>query len=68
MPDRRDQVFISYAREDVETVRKLYASLDARGFHLWFDEEELKIGLLKKRILKAIAQSRYFIICISGNG
>lgn len=67
MPDRRDQVFISYALEDVETVRKLYASLDARGVHLWFDEEEQRIGPWKKRILKAIAQSRYFIICISEN-
>lgn len=61
----RDQVFLSYAHEDLETVRKVYQGLLDRGLKVWFDETNLGAGTWKDKIIKAIARSRYFVICLS---
>jgi tetratricopeptide (TPR) repeat protein len=63
--ESRNQVFLSYAHEDLAQVRKLYAGLNERGVNVWLDKEKLKVGRWKQQIEKAIAQSRYFIICLS---
>ena len=59
------QSFLSYAHDDLKTVRELYADLKARGVRLWFDKEHLAPGRWKTQIQKAIPKSRYFIFCIS---
>ena len=61
----RNQVFISYAHEDLEMAKKVVEGLKKRELDLWFDKERLKTGRWKPKIMKAIAQSRYFLICIS---
>ena len=62
MPDR---VFLSYASDDLETVRRVYDGLVERGVTVWFDQEDLGTGQWKRQITRAIQRSRYFIICIS---
>ncbi len=61
----RDRVFLSYAHEDLDTVRRIYSELKERQLNVWFDKERLGPGRWKPAITKAIAQSRYFVICIS---
>lgn len=62
---KRNQVFVSYAHEDMYNVRMVVSVLRKRGLKVWFDKDDLKTGRWKTKITKAIAQSRYFIICIS---
>jgi tetratricopeptide (TPR) repeat protein len=61
----RNQVFLSYAHEDLERVQDLYRGLKDRGLNVWFDKQNLNVGRWKTQIERAIAQSRYFIICLS---
>ena len=61
----RDRVFLSYAHEDLGTVRRIYAGLKERQLNVWLDKEDLSPGRWKPAITKAIAQSRFFVICIS---
>ena len=60
-----NQIFLSYAHEDLNRVQDLYRGLIDRGLNVWFDKKNLKVGKWKTQIEKAIAQSRYFIICLS---
>jgi tetratricopeptide (TPR) repeat protein len=61
----RYRVFLSYAHEDQDKVRRIYSGLKQRRLDVWFDKENLGPGRWKPAIIKAITQSRYFIICIS---
>ena len=61
----KDQIFLSYAHEDLVKVREIYVGLKRRNLNVWFDKEDLKAGKWKSKIKKAIPKSRYFIICIS---
>ena len=61
----RDRVFLSYAHEDLKIVRKIFQGLKQRDLEVWFDKENLGVGKWKNKITKAIARSRYFVICIS---
>jgi len=59
-------VFISYAKEDVEHARKLYADLKGTGFDVWLDEEILRPGQnWRIAINDAIRKSRFFIALLS---
>ena len=40
----KSQVFISNAQDDLVTVRKLYASLNARKVNVWFDKANIGPG------------------------
>jgi len=61
----KPQVFLSYAREDLKTVRRIYEGLKKRNIKVWINKEDLGPGRWKPKITKAIARSRYFVICIS---
>ena len=63
------RVFLSYAKEDIASARKLYASLRNETFvDVWFDEESLIPGQnWEKEISKAIKTSDIFIALISRN-
>lgn len=59
-------VFISYAKEDRDTARRLYDDLRNDGITLWFDEEELLPGQDQKLIIAdVIRKSRFFIALLS---
>ncbi len=51
-------VFISYAHEDLEKVKDVYAGLKKRGLQVWFDKEDLKDGRWKPQIMKAISRKK----------
>jgi hypothetical protein len=62
------QIFISYAREDVEAARRLYRDLKNAELNPWLDEEVLLPGQnWKSAIRKAIKESRFFIALLSSN-
>jgi hypothetical protein len=63
---KQPQVFISYAREDEGTARKLYADLQRAGVRPWMDKENLLPGQhWKTAIQQAIRQSDYVIVLLS---
>jgi formylglycine-generating enzyme required for sulfatase activity len=62
------KVFISYAREDIETARKLRDDLEKSGIKTWLDKEDLLPGQnWREVILREIRESRYFIAMLSSN-
>jgi hypothetical protein len=64
MPD--NAVFISYAREDLPSVQRLKAGLDAAGVRTWFDLDRLEGGDdYDRKIQRNIARCSYFIPVIS---
>lgn len=61
----RPVAFLSYAREDIDAAWQVYEALQMRGVSVWFDKTDLKPGSWKPQIERAIAKSRYFLICVS---
>ncbi|MGE0086834.1 MAG: toll/interleukin-1 receptor domain-containing protein [Desulfococcaceae bacterium] len=60
------KVFISYAREDIDTARRLYADLKMAGIVPWMDKIDLLPGQnWKFHITKAIRESSFFIALLS---
>lgn len=59
-------VFLSYAREDLAAVQRLYTELKAAGIPAWFDMERLEGGdAFKKKIFEAIDAARLFVPVVS---
>lgn len=60
-------VFISHASEDKDSfVRSLAGDLSRLGFHVWYDEFELKIGdSLRETVDKGLVNSKYGIVVLS---
>jgi tetratricopeptide (TPR) repeat protein len=61
----KTRVFLSYAHEDLDMVRRIYTGLKERNLDVWFDKEDLGPGRWMRKIEKAIPKSRFFVICIS---
>ncbi len=61
----KKRIFLSYAHEDLDTVRRIDAGLTARNLDVWFDKRCLKPGSWKRQIEKQIPKCRHFVICIS---
>ncbi len=61
----RDRVFLSYAHEDLDTVRRIYTGLKECKINIWFDKVDIGPGRWKPAITKAINRCRFFIICLS---
>ena len=60
------KVFISYAREDAQTARRLFYDLRRRGYDPWLDTESLLPGQdFKRTIRRAIKESTFVLILIS---
>lgn len=60
------QVFISYTREDWDTVDELYKKLLSEGFKPWIDKVDLLGGQTwELEIKRAIKQSDFFLACFS---
>jgi hypothetical protein len=68
MQKRTPTIFISYAREDLPSAKKLYERLKAERADPWLDKESLLGGENWRIAIKnAIARSRYFVALISSN-
>ncbi len=64
----KKKIFISYAREDAETARRLYYDLKEAGVVSWMDKEKLLIGQnWEFEIRQAIKDSSYFLALLSSN-
>ena len=61
----RTFIFLSYASENLDMVREVYAGLIHRNLDVWFDKERLGAGEWYPQVMKAISRSKYFVICIS---
>ncbi len=63
---RLDQIFISYASEDLDRVRPIYVALKDAGYDPWLDKERLLPGEnWHVEITKAIGESGFFLACFS---
>ena len=61
------QVFLLHARQDEETVRRLYWRLRREGADVWLDQEKLLPGQdWVYEICNAIHNSDVVIVCLSG--
>lgn len=61
-----DDVFISYAREDVAAAREVKDYLAARGFCVWLDVDEILPGeRWRAAIERALAQASFVLVCLS---
>lgn len=64
----KNQVFISYAKEDKEIARKIYSDLRNIGVRVWLDEEDLLPGQKwKLAIREAIEDSSFFLALLSNH-
>ena len=61
MEEKKTQVFLSYASEDYEMVKKIRDALTARGLDVWFDKKNLRTGKWKPKIKNAIMNSQSYI-------
>jgi hypothetical protein len=62
----RPRVFISYAREDRESARRLYSQLKSKGALPWLDSEDLLPGDDWQRAIRvAIEKSNFFVALLS---
>jgi len=62
------RVFLSYAREDFETAKRLCNDLRQVGIDVWFDKDSLLPGQnWKTAIRQAIKGSRFFIALLSNS-
>ena len=62
------QVFISYAREDYKTAKRLYDDLKHNGVTPWMDKENILIGQKwRVSIGQAIKECTYFMALLSNN-
>jgi len=56
-------IFLSYAREDLETARKLAAALENEGWSVWWDRSKILPGQNIDRIIKkAIAEAKCLLV------
>jgi TIR domain/SIR2-like domain len=66
MPDRA--IFISYAREDLDAVRRLKNGLDEAGLSVWFDFDQLAGGdTFDRKIRDNIQRCNLFLPVLSAN-
>ena len=60
------KIFISYVKENIEIVDRLYQELDSHGIQVWLDRNDIAPGSRWKReIRRAIQQGAFFIACFS---
>jgi hypothetical protein len=56
-------VFISHSSVNIEDAKQIEAALSARGFDVWLDDSDIRVGvLLGKELLKAIEASRAVVL------
>jgi len=60
------KVFISYSRRDAAVVESIVSQLEAEGFEVWFDREEIKPGKQwRKQIVEGIDTAEAFVLNLS---
>jgi len=68
MSDSGRAVFLSYASQDAEAVRRICAALRAAGVEVWFDQSELQGGdAWDQKIRRQVKACALFVPVISAN-
>jgi hypothetical protein len=61
-------IFISYASEDIDTVKCIYDICKKNNLNIWFDKKKLEGGTdYEKEIMKRIEECKFFVPIISKN-
>lgn len=67
-PEMNNDVFISYSRKDIGSVKPIYERLRKAGVKCWLDEDGMYSGVsFKKVIVDAIKQSKVLLFISSEN-
>ena len=61
---KKNDFFISYAKEDTDKIIKIVQSLENKGLKCWYAPRDV-IGRYAKAIVEAIEQSKVFLVCLS---
>lgn len=65
---QKPRVFLCYSEEDFDRVNELYNQMQAAGWRPWLDERDILPGEKRKQAVEdAIAESDFFLACISEN-
>jgi len=68
MSDATKAVFLSYAREDTDTARRIADALRSQGLEVWFDQAELRGGeAWDAKIKKQIRECALFLAVVSAH-
>ena len=68
MLDKKNRVFISYAKEDLNKAERLYKDLKSAGVQPWIDFEDLLPGeKWKETTRRAILENNFFLALLSTN-
>ena len=66
MNENQYQVFISYARRDVEFGLQLAKDLKSAGFNAWFDQLDIPAGARwDDEVEKALAECEIFLVILT---
>ena len=59
------KVFVSYVRENMEIVNRLYQELDSHGIQVWLDRNDIDPGSRWKREIRRAIQQGVFLSRVS---
>jgi uncharacterized protein YjbI with pentapeptide repeats len=59
------RIFLSHAKEDKASVRRLASELEAAGHQPWFDDVIQVGSSIPREVFKALRQSDYVVLCLS---
>jgi len=59
------RVFLSYCRKDVAIAERLKAALEAQGFSIWLDLEDIKAGNWKTRVTDGLNRARALVFLMT---
>lgn len=57
-------VFISYARENIDEAKKIYAALKKSGINCWFDDQDIDPGVYWKSSIETAINECPFFLCV----
>ncbi len=64
---QRSMIFISYNHNDRRVAKYMANALEEAGETAWYYERDIKYGSYPEQIMKALRQSKAFVVILSGN-
>ena len=61
------RVFLSYCRKDVAVAERLKAALEANGFSIWLDLEDIQSGNWKARVTDGLNRARALVFLMTAD-
>lgn len=60
-------IFLSYAREDITAAKALSKALQAEGFSVWIDQEDIQSGNWKERVTESLNRARAVVMILTSH-